>query len=202
MEATDTDGDGDQSQRSIHAPKRLKSFVDPEIEDSDSSSSSDEPAPIEDFDFPHDIEDMPSAPRNPPTQKAPKSSTGSARVLKAAKGAVLAAAKKVISKDTQPVPESASGKKRIKRTAVDIGSDDETLDASKKKFKAHGRNLIPAQTNARTATSFYSPGNAAENTDDGIDADISSAPARGKTASKAPRGKQTGRGPTRAYGGT
>lgn len=184
--------DEETYQQSSHPSKKLKASVDPTTEESKGDTSSDKP---DDAKYPKDPSNVEEPLYAPPVSRAPKPTAGPSRPVKAPKAAVSAAAKKSSS-----VVPSATKQKRGKRAAVDIDSENEVPDASRKKRKAQGGNLILAQTIAQSLTNLASSGNAARDTDDENDADFSSAPTRGRTARKAPRGTQTGRKPASSHG--
>jgi hypothetical protein len=133
---------------------------------------------------PSDIEEPLYA---PPVDQDPTLVADLPRPVKAAKGTVSAAGKKSSSVDTSRTTQKRG------RAVEDTESEDEAPDASRKRRKLQGRDLIAAQTVAQPSTSQHMY--------DENETDFSSAPTRGRTASKVPRRKQTGRKPARPYGG-
>ncbi|KAG9203059.1 hypothetical protein G6514_003581 [Epicoccum nigrum] len=138
--------------------KKVKSSIDPVLEVLENGASFDKPAPAEDTSFSNEVEDVVSAPLNPPTIKAPQASARSARALKDAKGAASAAARRSNSNGAQPAPEITAGNRRSKRLIEDTESENEAPDASKKKRKALGRDMIPMQPVAQPTSKFESGG--------------------------------------------
>jgi hypothetical protein len=193
-------GESDPDERQLaRFPKKTKPSVNPVSEEFEGGSSSDEHVAAEDSDFSYDFEDRLSAPPSPPAKKALKASANSARVLKDAKGAASAATKKHNSSGVRPVVESTSGKKCSKRQIVEIESDDEIPDASKKKAKRGGRHTATAQP----ASNLEFGGAEGQDGSDAGEANFTARPARarGRVATKAPKGTQSGCRPARSYGG-
>lgn len=194
QESEDEDSDDEEAyQQSSYPSKKPKTSVNPATEESKGDTGSDKTDYAEYPEDPSDIEELLYAP--PVSRASKKPAAGPSRPVQAPKGAVPVAAKKPSS-----VVNSAIKQKRGKRAAADIDSDDEVPEASRKKQKAQGGNLTPAQTVAQSSINLTSSGNAAEDTDHENDADFSSAPTRGRTARKAPRGTQTGSKPAPSRG--
>jgi hypothetical protein len=124
--------------------KKVKSSIDSVLDALEDGASFDKPAPAEDTSFSDEVEDVVSAPPN--------------RVLKTAKGAASAAARRSNSNGAQPVPGNTAEKTRRKRLIEDIESEDEVPDASKKKRKALGHDMIPVQPVAQPTGNLESGG--------------------------------------------
>ncbi|OSS52497.1 hypothetical protein B5807_02325 [Epicoccum nigrum] len=124
--------------------KKVKSSIDSVLDALEDGASFDKPAPAEDTSFSDEVEDVVSAPPN--------------RVLKTAKGAASAAARRSNSNGAQPVPGNTAEKTRRKRLIEDIESEDEAPDASKRKRKALGHDMIPVQPVAQPTGNLESGG--------------------------------------------
>lgn len=166
----------DSSQPKTRTSKKMKSFADPSLEESDGEASSEETVPAEDSDTSDETEDLLSVPPNRPAMKAPTSSASSTRPVKAAKGAASAATtKKHNSGVSQPDAECTSGKKRNKRAVEEAESDDEFPVASKKKARRSVGHTATEQPASSRATR--------------------------RVATKTPKGAQSGSRPARPHGG-
>lgn len=197
VEVIDSERDGDQSQQRFRTSKKARPSVDPVLEELEVSVSFDDSVPADDPNFSHNIEETESAPPSPPAKKAPKAFAGPSRVHKVAKGAASATTKKQHSSVAQPVAEITSGKKCNKRQ-IDETEDEIEIPNTSKKAKKGGRDLIPANITTNPASDHES---ASQYESDGEEEEFMPRPARVRVATKMPKGAQSGRKPTRSYGG-